>query len=133
MSMYKSKYNHYVSQLIEITDTEAILVNSQNVTDRVKLENFEANWELSHDINDYTKLISDTFLEVLPKCHIHNGTNSTVVYIDDDYIKFNIIGDKIRTEFSKALSDRFEFDSVMFFNLDDACDIFNTIAGLFID
>lgn len=136
MSMYRSKYNHYVSQLIEKTDTEVILKNKQNVADRVKFENFEANWGLSNDIRDYTDLITSIFREVLPKCIILSDTFTTTVYIDDgyiDYIKFNIINDKLRVKFSEALSYNFELDSVLYFELVNAYDIFNTIAGLFID
>lgn len=58
---YRNRFNHYVSQVTEITDKYVILTNIQDVSDKVKLENFKTNWSLVTDIRQFETTIRNKF------------------------------------------------------------------------
>lgn len=58
---YRNRFNHYVSQVTNVTDKVVTLTNVQGVSDNVKLENFRTNWSEVHSILQFETTIRNQF------------------------------------------------------------------------
>ena len=127
---YRNRFNHYVSQVTEVTDKYVVLTNVQGVSDKVKVEHFPTNWSRVSKIHQFEHTIKSKF----PKDFTYTIEDDFIVAESDAYevpvsIRFSEDGTLIWLTVSDFVMGILEVDgNTVAYHLEDALDVINMIA-----
>jgi hypothetical protein len=127
---YRNRFNHYISQVTNVTDSIVTLTNVQGVSDNVKLENFHTNWSEVNSVyqfettirsmfpNDFKFIKDDDALTVYSEAY--EVPVSMTFSIEDDYFWITM---------SDCIMGLLEVDyNSVAYNIEDALEVIYMIA-----
>jgi hypothetical protein len=127
---YRNRFNHYISQVTNVTDKVVTLTNVQGVSDNVKLENFHTNWSEVNSVyqfettirsmfpNDFKFIKDDDALTVYSEAY--EVPVSMTFSIEDDYFWITM---------SDCIMGLLEVDyNSVAYNIEDALEVIYMIA-----
>lgn len=77
---YRNRFNHYVSQVTNVTDKIVTLTNIQGVSDCVRIENFHTNWSKVNNIFQFETTIRNQFPDDFTIKYSANGESIIAEY-----------------------------------------------------
>lgn len=127
---YRNRFNHYISQVTNVTDKVVTLTNVQGVSDNVKLENFHTNWSEVNSVYQFETTIRSMF----PNDFKFIKDDDALTVYSEEYevpvsMTFSIEDDYFWITMSDCIMGLLEVDyNSVAYNIEDALEVIYMIA-----